>query len=197
MNQPDHAKLACRAALAMIAEMPTVSAKWQPLVGSPLKLGVGLNTGHAMVGNTGNEYKTKYGPLGHTVNLASRVEGATKQLEVPILITGSTREQLGEEFITRRLCQVRVVGIAGKVDLCEVSSASSGEAGWADRCKAYETALENFENRHFAEACRMLYPLLSHKGGFDIPSLNLLTRSVQAMKESAEDFDAVLELRQK
>ena len=43
--------------------------------------GLGLNTGVARVGNTGTQRKFKYGPLGNSVNLASRVQGATKYLE--------------------------------------------------------------------------------------------------------------------
>src|SRR5262249_26357184 len=102
-DQPDHAVLASRAALKMLVELPALSAEGQPLTGGPLGLGVGVNTGPALVGNTGNRFKFKYSPLGHTVNLASRVEGATKQLGIPLLITGSTRICLGDTFATRRL----------------------------------------------------------------------------------------------
>ena len=88
-------------------------------------LGIGINSGPALVGNTGSLQKFKYGPLGHTVNLASRVEGATKHLGVSLLITGSTREQLGDHFATRRLCRARVVGIAGEVELHELHAESA------------------------------------------------------------------------
>ena len=71
--------------------MPRLSEAWSARLGCPLALGLGLNTGPALVGNTGSTHKFKYGPLGHTVNMGSRVEGATKQLGMTILITGSTR----------------------------------------------------------------------------------------------------------
>src|SRR3989442_2420428 len=114
--QEDHATRACKAALAMIGELPGLNARWQAIAGQPLALGIGINTGPAQVGNTGSSRKFMYGPLGNTVNLASRIEGATKHLKVPVLLTGSTRAQLGDAFATRRLCQVRVVGIQGAVD---------------------------------------------------------------------------------
>ena len=78
-----------------------------------------------------------YGPLGNTVNLASRVEGATKHLKTPILITGSTRAQIGDAFAMRRLCQVRVVGIQGAVDLYELHGETASPEWLADR-DAYE-----------------------------------------------------------
>ena len=49
-----------------------------------------MNTGPAQVGNTGTARKFKYGPLGHTVNLASRVQGATKHFKSRMLITEGT-----------------------------------------------------------------------------------------------------------
>ena len=93
-----------------------------------------------MAGNTGSKQKFKYGPLGHTVNLASRVEGATKQFDIPVLITGSMRALLGDSFATRRLCKVRVVGIAGAVDLYELY-AEGAPVEWLARRDQYESAL--------------------------------------------------------
>ena len=87
-----------------------------------MAFGIGINTGMARVGNMGSRHKFKYGPLGNTVNLASRVQGATKYLRSPILITGSTNRQIGEGFLVRRLCQVRVVNIVEPVELHELAA---------------------------------------------------------------------------
>ena len=66
----------------MQEELPGLNERWAGRIGGPFGLGIGLNTGEALVGNTGSRSRFKYGPLGHTVNLASRVEGATKRLGV-------------------------------------------------------------------------------------------------------------------
>src|SRR5207302_9074849 len=79
--QPDHAKLACRAGLAMLESLPRLNEHWLSVLEEPMGLGVGINTGLARVGNTGTQRKFKYGPLGGTVNLASRVQGANKFLK--------------------------------------------------------------------------------------------------------------------
>ena len=89
--QPNHPVLACRAALAMLGELPALNKIWEPVIGVPLRLGIGINTGSARVGNTGSSRKLKYGPHGHTVNVASRVQAATKNLGVQLLITDTTR----------------------------------------------------------------------------------------------------------
>ena len=122
-DQPDQAERAVRAALAMLGALPAVNARWQASLGTETRIGIGVNTGPAQVGNTGSTFKFKYGPLGNTVNLGSRVQGLTKYLQRSLLVTRATREQLGDDFIARRVVRVRVVNIAAPVDLYEVESA--------------------------------------------------------------------------
>jgi adenylate cyclase len=196
-DQPDHAVLACRAAVAILNDMPSVSEKWKDRLGGPLSLGLGLNTGMALVGNTGSQYKFKYAPLGHTVNLASRVEGATKQMGIAALITGSTRERLGDGFATRRLCRVRVIGISEPVDLHELCS-DGCTPEWRACRDTYESALTLFEAGQFGACCRTIYPLLSGtEGRYDIPSLNLAARALEHLKDPPKVFNPVVELTRK
>src|SRR5439155_19461831 len=113
--QPDRAARAARAGLAMHAALPALNDRWQAVLGEPLRVGVGVNSGVAQVGNTGSRLKFKYGPLGNTVNLASRVQGLTKYLRCGALVTAATRRQLGDEFIARRVVRARVVSMAEPV----------------------------------------------------------------------------------
>lgn len=197
MDQSDHAVLACRAAVAMLGELPGLNEDWKERLGTELRVGIGLNTGPAMCGNTGSRIRFKYGPLGHTVNLASRVESATKQMGVPLVITGSTRSRIGNGFAVRRLCKVKVVGIDEPVDFYELHGLQAEEA-WQNRCEAYEEALQLYEQGEFGEACRAVYPVLSGQGGnYDIPSLNLVSRAVEALKDPPLQHDGVLELKSK
>ena len=198
-RQKDHAVRACRAALAMQAELPGLNAVWGTVVGRVLKIGVGVNSGMVHVGNTGSSRKFMYGPLGNTVNLASRVEGATKHLNTPILITGPTRAQLGDAFAVRRLCQVRVVGIQGAVDLYELHGETASVEWMADR-DAYEKALGLYESRQWLKTCQTLLPLLEkaeHSGVYDVPTLKLMNRSWACLEAPPDPFDPVLELSSK
>ncbi len=139
LEQPDHAVRACRAALQMRDGLPELNRRWEGRLGRTVGLGIGVNSGAALVGNTGSHQKFKYGPLGHTVNLASRVEGATKHLGVSVLLTGSTRNLLGSSFATRRLCRARVVGMDGDVELHELH-AETASPEWLHRSESYERA---------------------------------------------------------
>jgi adenylate cyclase len=187
-SQPDHAERACKTALAMLDELRSLNEKWQPILNEPLELGIGINTGVARVGNTGSRQKFKYGPLGNTVNLASRVQGATKYFKTRVLITGSVQARLDSNHATRRLCQVRVVNIAEPVTLYELFSQS--RADWPLAKGAYETALKEFENKNFARAAGILGNLRSQRPD-DAPALLLLYRAVHCMVEEPVDFDPV------
>jgi adenylate cyclase len=190
-KQADHAELACRAALAMREQLAPLNERWQPVLGEPMDLGIGLNTGVARVGNTGSKRKFKYGPLGNTVNLASRVQGATKYLKVKLLATGATRTAGGTVCVARRLGKVRVNNIAEPVDLYELRGGT--EPRWALLKTGYERALAEFERGEFGLAVRGLGNLLIEHPG-DGPSLVLLSRAVNALVEEPGEFDAVWEL---
>ncbi len=199
VDQPDHAARACHAALAMVGELPALNARWHGRLKNTLGLGIGINTGTALVGNTGCPRKFKYGPLGHAVNLASRVEGATKPLGVPILITGSTHAQLSTTpgFATRRLCRVRVVGIDSPVDLHELQALDE-PAQWFARRDLYESALASYESGQWSEACRILYPMLAdHEGQRDLPTLSLIGRAIECLRSNPASFDPVIHLTDK
>jgi adenylate cyclase len=193
---PDHAARACRAALAMLADLPGLDAEWQARIGGKVRLGIGLNTGLALCGNTGSKKKFHYGALGHTVNLASRVEGATKQLGIPLLITGSTHAQIGEDFATRRLCRARLVGIDCATDLHELHAEKASEE-WLSWRATYEKGLAQYESGAWVEACGTFHSLLVGRPEHDRPTLTLLARATQALKEPPEHFDPVIDLEQK
>ena len=189
--QPKHAEFACRAARLMIESVAEIDARWQRSIGSPTRFGIGVNSCDARVGNTGSSRKFKYGPLGNGVNLASRVQGATKYLKVPSIITGSTKSRLDGSFLTRRLCRARVVNIVEPVDLYELEC--TGEPGRSERFSQYEEALAAFDAGNFSVAVKLLGNLLAAWPG-DGPSLVLLSRSVECMIREPADFSAVWDL---
>ncbi len=192
-EQPDHATLACRAALDMLEQLPEMVARWKSTLGEDFDLGIGINTGLARVGNTGTIRKFKYGPLGTTVNLASRVQGATKHFKARLIITGKTRAAIDDSFATRRLGKVRVVNIVGPVELYELVPVDYPD--WATISTAHESALDHFEAGQFHPAAGLLANIqVAHPN--DGPSLILLSRVINALCD-AERYDAVWTLASK
>jgi len=106
----DHGNRTVLAALDMRRQLEAFN---QGLVAKgliPLDMGVGINTGEVILGNIGSEKKLDYTIIGDNVNLASRMEGLTKEYGSPILITESTYEEVKTSIPCRIIDMVRVVG---------------------------------------------------------------------------------------
>ena len=190
-NQPDHAERACRAALDMMGRLPSLNERWEGPMGQAMGIGIGINTGMARVGNTGSRQKFKYGPLGDTVNVASRVQGASKYFKASLLITRATRERIGAEFQVRRLGQARVVNITDPIELFELCS--PGRPNTCELGAAYEHALVAFEAGEFRETSRRLGRIINDHGD-DGPSFALLARAIAYFVEEPAKFDPAFRL---
>jgi adenylate cyclase len=129
----------------MLDALPAVSNDWKQLLGGPLELGIGVHTGPVLVGNAGTQSRLKYGPRGNNVNLASRVQSATKQLETSLLITAATQRHLSSKFFTMRTCTARLPGLEQPVKLFTVYPASEATE-MKSRLDQYAHALKLFEH---------------------------------------------------
>ncbi len=192
-DQPDHAQRACRAAMEMLSQIVPLGIKWKDTVPNRFGFGIGINSGPASVGNTGSQKKFKYGPLGNTVNLASRVQGITKQIGVPGLITGETAAAVGRDlFQMRRLAKVRVVGIEQPIDLYQLCENDEHR----QLCEEYEQALIAFEKQDLNLTARLLASVLQSYPA-DRPTIILLNRTAELLSQSEREFDPIWNLMQK
>lgn len=114
LDVPDHAAHACRAALKMADALEPVNAALQQkarannAVYHEVRTGIGLATGPCSVGNMGAKQRFAYSALGDTVNLASRLEGQTKEYGVSIMVCEATMQQAGDmAFLELDLLQVK------------------------------------------------------------------------------------------
>jgi adenylate cyclase len=190
-QQPDHAERACRAALDMISSLAALNGRWQDRLGEPIGLGIGINTGPARVGNTGSRRKFKYGPLGDTVNVASRIQGAAKYFKSSLVVTRETRDRLGSGFQLRCLGRARVMNIIEPIELFELRPPDQPDSG--EVCAEYEAALAAFETREFRKATSILGRLVSDHGD-DGPSFALLARAIACFVDEPEAFDPAFRL---
>jgi adenylate cyclase len=117
----DHAERGVRAAWGLL---PALAAFNQSQVrrGEPrLRIGVGLATGLVLAGNVGSEERLEYTVLGDAVNLASRLEAMTKELQVPILLDETTAQAVATWAPLRPVGQVEVRGQSAPVQVFALS----------------------------------------------------------------------------
>jgi class 3 adenylate cyclase/CheY-like chemotaxis protein len=120
--QPDHASRACASALLMKRWEQEMNETFlrEGISPLPLRSRIGINTGDMVVGNMGSERRLCYTVMGNEVNIASRLEAANKQFGSWILISESTRDAVGDDFLCRRLGRVKLTGIDKPVKVYEL-----------------------------------------------------------------------------
>ena len=123
LNQPNHAYNSCHAAIMMIRALDELRPKLQDRYGVDVQIGIGINSGPVNVGNMGSSTIFEYTVIGDHVNLASRLEGLTKEYKAHILTTRFTMDLIPDgspPIATRVLDFVKVKGKKQAVELIEV-----------------------------------------------------------------------------
>lgn len=116
LDDPEHALHAVKASLAMQAAIATLNKQLEAeakVSGAPLhvlKMGVGINTGDCVVGNMGSTRRFDYSCLGDSVNLASRLEGASKNYGVALLLGEETARLVAGMYTVVELDRIIVKG---------------------------------------------------------------------------------------
>lgn len=106
----EHAELAVQTAMEMVRTLKVINESWIKKGLNPISIGIGINTGSVIVGNIGSEMRLDYTVIGDNVNLASRIEGLTKQYTIQILIGQGTYEQVKNKYLCRPIDYVIVKG---------------------------------------------------------------------------------------
>lgn len=96
--------------------------------GGPLEVGIGVNTGSVLAGSVGGAGRLNFSVIGDAVNVASRVESATREIDDDLLITAATREQLGGAFLVESRGRRALKGLDREVELFAVDLA--GARSW-------------------------------------------------------------------
>jgi adenylate cyclase len=160
LDDADHAVNAVEAAIDMIGEIEQLNkaradesiAAGVPVL--PLNIGVGLNTGEAVVGNMGSDLRFDYSVFGDSVNLASRLEGQSKNYGFPIIAGSTTAMAVKDKYA---ILEIDFIMVKGKKDP-EVIYAIMGreEMATSARFQALRNLmiemLSNYRSRHWDEA---------------------------------------------
>jgi len=154
LEQPKHAERACNASLMMEKRLKELQVKWTKEGVPPLEVGIGLNTGDAVVGNMGAEDRFDYTAMGDTINLGARLESINKQYGTRILVSAATRKKVkGKGFVFRKIDMVTVKGKTEPVTIYELAGSESDCEKWCvELMDEFEKGLNLYFKQKWSEA---------------------------------------------
>jgi adenylate cyclase len=147
---PEHARGAVEAALAMQSRMPSLAKDFARRGWPAFRIGIGINTGTMNIGDMGSKFRKAYTVLGDAVNLASRLEGLTKEYGVGVIVGENTVKAV-PDFAWREIDRVRVVGKATPVTIYEPLG-PVGDQEITAELALHKQALASYRQRDFEAA---------------------------------------------
>jgi adenylate cyclase len=152
LQNDNNSELACVCALNSIHRLDELNKELRDKKYPHLEMGIGINTGDVSVGNMGSSVIQNYTVMGDTVNLASRLEGLTKEYGVKIIIGEQTYLDVKNKFLCREIDLVRVKGRSDSTSIYELITDGELQAEEKEWLSTYNRAREFYKSGFFSEA---------------------------------------------
>ena len=190
LSQDDAILRTCRAALGVYADFETMAG---------FQVGIGVATGKAVAGKIGTVDQVKVTVFGPVVNLASRLEGMTKILRVPILLDEPTATAIRQTVPrriarVRRLARVKPYGLDTPLEVSELLPPVSQFPLLTDEhLESYESALDAFLSGNWSESFELLHQIPAEDRAKDFLTVHI----AQHNRTPPPGFDGVIPLGSK
>ncbi|MBF0194909.1 MAG: adenylate/guanylate cyclase domain-containing protein [Magnetococcales bacterium] len=198
LNQPNHATLACRAAIDMKKHLASMRVRLKNEGRPELMVRMGLNSGPMVVGNMGSKQRMDYTIMGDAVNLAARLEGANKFYKSDLMISDATYNLAKNDVDVRKLDVVRVIGKKEPVTIYQLLDNKGEVVGnHADLITRFNAGLVDYKKRDYANAANKFQHALEIDK-MDGPSQTYFLRCQEYITTPpATDWDGVFQFTAK
>lgn len=188
-TQREDAAAAVRTALDMLAALDRLNAAWKARGIAELHIGIGLNHGEVIAGEMGSPQKKEITVIGDAVNLASRLEGVTKEYGLALVIGESVAELVKDDFALQPVDFIRVKGKNKPVAIFTVRRERTPALA------AYEVALAHYRAGRFVEAKAGF--AAAEEPGDPLPALYRKRCDTMLAEPPGPDWDGVFVMKTK
>ncbi len=190
----DDACQAVDSALAMRRELAILNAKWRERNIIELTIGIGIHQGDAVVGEIGSQERAELTAIGDCVNLGSRLEGATKEYGLDLLISDVVQRRVASKFICRSVDLLRVKGKTRPVEVFAVLGPS--EMPPPAGLDSFEKGMRCYRQGDFSEALKNFQQAMA-EGMNDFLTEVFVKRSGEMVTRPPEAWDGVYTMSKK
>lgn len=198
ITDDNHAEQACRTALESLVKLKELQQIFKEQNLPFIDIGIGINTGEMSVGNMGSNIVQNYTVMGDSVNLASRLEGTTKEYGVRIIISETTNQDVKGKFITREIDRVKVKGKNLPVAIFElIAEATTQTSDALNYLVGFRKGYEHYLNKDFQNALTEFENILNIKDDEPVSKM-YIKRCQEFLKDPpAKDWDGVYVMKTK
>ncbi|WP_321470891.1 adenylate/guanylate cyclase domain-containing protein [Halarcobacter sp.] len=190
----NHADKAVKASLEQISELNILNKKLKESNYPLIDIGIGLNTGKAIVGEMGSSGRSDYTVIGDPINLGSRLESLCKFYDSKLNISNFTKDKLEENYIFRFLDLVQVKGKKEPIEIWQVISQGEIEDSLKKELDDYNNAIRLYKNKQFEEALKIFQSLEGNKEKANKKIYKIyISRCEEFIKNPPEKFNGVFE----
>ena len=154
----EHAMQSVSTAIEMMRELDKVNEQLLAKGYPEVAIGIGINTAEVILGNIGSERKLDYTVIGDGVNLASRLEGLTKQYGCPVIISEYTYEEIKDQIPCAIVDRVRVKGKQVPISIYWAMALPDDEKDDKDKalefCRLAGLGFENYVNQDWENSLK-------------------------------------------
>ena len=195
LDNTKHCKDAVKAALEMLGSLDGFNKDIADEGTPPFGMGIGINTGDVVVGNMGSEQRFDYTCLGDAVNLASRLEGQSKNYGVLIVLGPVTAERIGDEYFTLPLDCIAVKGKKDGVNISTVfyNPPREQKPFWEHDRDVHGIMLDYYRKQEWKKAIALVEALKGKFNGNMDQYYDLWLERIEEMQNAGlpEDWDGV------
>ena len=196
LDETKHCKDAVKAALEMLGSLDGFNNSIKEEGVPPFGMGIGINTGVVVVGNMGSEQRFDYTCLGDSVNLASRLEGQSKNYGVLIVLGPVTAERVATDYFTLELDCIAVKGKKDGVNIYTVFYNPSTEEElkeWKHDRELHDLMLEYYRKQQWDKAIALIETVRGKFAGGMDHYYDLWLERIEEMRNAnlPSDWDGV------